>query len=211
MNFRDSDRDIRDYAEEAKEAYQNGEGLVIESDEPEVQENGIEFKHPEQHYRVGGVTFECPNCGTATTSKCYTTESVEWTSDETREVAYCDECDIQYERHRQYLFDGVNVQEEGDDEYPDELLFCTLAKTVLDIHYTDRIHNTRYGCPYCSQVHYYTKPDGDWEKSHDNTVHGYEGVWINCECGSSLDWRGDRVCDECGREFELDVTQPDES
>lgn len=207
--------DIHEHVEESEEAYRNGDGIVVEGDEPEVQENGIEFERSEQYYQVGGASFECPVCGDEIESECYQYQiGGEWLNDETTEIAYCDECDIQYERPREQLFSHVSVQEQIEDDEIDEadsFLFSVSTETLLEIAKEDRIHNTRYGCPYCSWEHYYTKPAGDWEKSHDNTIHSYDAIWINCECGNSLDWHGDHTCEECGRTFELSASQPDDS
>lgn len=155
-------------------------------DAEEVTEDGIEFKHDEEYYRVDKVEYKCPECDEVCDLECK--------GNPLKEVVYCTNCDIQYTRERDRLVDDIRSGE-------------TFAiKTTAQ----DRDVYESYDCSICGMSHPYTKPsDEDKFETPDTGVTCRENAWYDCICGDhiSLDRHNYDINDElvcnCGRTYKL--------
>lgn len=143
---------------------------------------------PVKDYLCGYGVMICRECNNTLETKCSGFKTGSMSGEEFIEIAYCDNCEIQYERSRDPVSSNVDYQYQH--------------------HRTDE--REEYLCKYCNERHCITQPTGVWNYNTEAQLFSYESIGINCPCGKQLDCSNVEIpveidCSECSRVFNFSV------
>lgn len=146
---------------------------------------------PLDKFKVGHNTILCNKCGNELDVKCSGNPDNHNPMNGFVDIAYCNECDIEYKRKREIVNYADN---KIDYENP--------------AHRTDERED--YLCRDCHQRHVFTKNKGPFETSNVE-IFSYENVSIRCKCGEVIDianiaFPDKKECTGCDRTYEFNIT-----
>lgn len=137
---------------------------------------------PKEKYIAGIGTISCRECGEELEVECSPDGLYGWCC----EKAYCENCSVQYTRHREAIIDDPDY--ESSNRRVDE--------------------REEYVCSNCKVSHPFSTPTEEWSYNSSATVHSYEHISITCPCGSQVTVENgslpyDLSCNNCPRTYSI--------